>query len=82
MIVRTIIAAMVTLVLFVLPVTEARAEVYASHVRITQEGTSDPFDGNFGDRTGAAIRFYLNDAADSVVINVVPLGGGTPLKTL
>ena len=61
---------------------QSYAKVYASYVRVTQEGSALPFDGNFADRTGATIRYRLNHAADSVVINVVPSGGGASLKRL
>ena len=48
-----------------LGVTEqSYAKVYASYVRVTQEGSALPFDGSFADRTGATIRFRLNHSAD------------------
>ena len=61
---------------------QSYAKVYASYVRVTQEGSALPFDGSFADRSGATIRYLLNHAADSVVINVVPSGGGASLKRL
>ncbi|MBL1214167.1 MAG: T9SS type A sorting domain-containing protein [Ignavibacteriae bacterium] len=46
------------------------ANVFAHNVRITQEDSELPFDGKFTDGTGAAIRFTLSDAADTVVVSI------------
>ena len=48
----------------------AEANVFASAVRVTQEGSDGPFDGSFTDGTGAEIRFVLSDRADSVTVNI------------
>jgi flagellar hook assembly protein FlgD len=58
----------------------ASANVFPSNVRVTQEGSSDPFDGSFTDGTGAAIRFVLSDHADSAV--VVIKDGSTVVRTI
>lgn len=69
-----------SLCLFV-SVNSVRADVFPSYVRVTQEASSDSFDGSFADGTGAAIRFLLNDAADSVVVKIIPAAGGAAVKT-
>jgi hypothetical protein len=46
--------------------TQALANVFASNIRITQQGSSGPFDGKFTDGTGLSLRFVLSDHADSV----------------
>ena len=48
--------------------TQALANVFASKVRVTQQGGTGPFDCRFTDGTGIAIRFVLSDHADSVVV--------------
>ena len=78
--VRTLFFLLLAGLLCLSTIDQARADVYPSFVRITQEGSSDPFDGDFTDLTGAAIRFYLNDAADSVAIEIAPAGGGPAVK--
>jgi DNA/RNA endonuclease YhcR with UshA esterase domain len=55
------------------------ANVFASNIRITQQGTQGPFDGRFSDGTGVAIRFVLSDHADSVV--AVIKDGATVIRT-
>ena len=56
------------------------ANVFASNIRATQEGSNGGFDGNFSDGTGLAIRFVLSDHADSVVILIKE--GATTIRTL
>jgi flagellar hook assembly protein FlgD len=58
------------------------ADVYPSFIRITQDYSTAPFDGSFADGTGAAIRFILNQAADSVMVQIVPAAGGSPVATV
>jgi flagellar hook assembly protein FlgD len=58
------------------------AKVYPSYIRITQDFSTAPFDGSFADGTGAAIRFILNQPADSVIVTIVPVAGGSPVATL
>ena len=53
--------------------TQALANVFASNIRITQQGGTGPFDCRFSDGTGIALRFVLSDRADSVVA-VIKLG--------
>jgi|GEM_PF-1704706 len=80
--IRTKLLLVLVAVLSLSIVERSEAKVYASHVRFTQDGSTAPFDGSFADRSGMAIRFILNHTADSVVINVVPAGGGPAVKTL
>ncbi len=63
----------------------AQANVYASRLRVTQPTSTDPFDGNFFDGSGARIRFNVGgfrsvgvtpETADQVVVSV-KLGGAT-----
>ncbi|MGC9093622.1 MAG: FlgD immunoglobulin-like domain containing protein, partial [Bacteroidota bacterium] len=49
---------------------EARADVYASALRVTQIDSDEPFDGSFADGTGARIHFVLNDHADNVIVMI------------
>ncbi len=79
---RTMLLLTVLAVLSLSFVQRSEAKVYASYVRFTQEGSTAPFDGSFADRSGMAIRFILNHAADSVVVNIVPAAGGPAVKTL
>ncbi len=79
---RTLLFLALVAALSISAVERGYANVYASYVRVTQEGSNVPFDGSFADRSGATIRFFLNHNADSVVINVVPAGGGAAVKTL
>ncbi|MBI5474158.1 MAG: T9SS type A sorting domain-containing protein [Ignavibacteriae bacterium] len=79
---RTLLSVVLIAVLSVLLADRSEAKVYASFVRFTQEGTTAPFDGSFADRSGCSIRFVLNHAADSVIINVVPAAGGAAVKTI
>lgn len=79
---RTLLFFALVAALSLSAVERGYAKVYASYVRVTQEGTNAPFDGSFADRSGATIRFFLNHQADSVVISVVPAGGGAAVKTL
>ena len=53
--------------------TQALANVFASNVRVTQQGAAGPFDGRFSDGTGLSLRFVLSDHADSVLA-VIKLG--------
>jgi len=48
----------------------ARADVYASALRVTQIDSDAPFDGSFADGTGARIHFVLNDHADNVIVMI------------
>ncbi|MEK7249428.1 MAG: FlgD immunoglobulin-like domain containing protein, partial [Bacteroidota bacterium] len=80
--IRTMLLLVLVAVLSLSIVERSEAKVYASYVRVTQEGSTAPFDGSFADRTGAVIRFFLNHAADSVIINVVPAAGGPTVRTL
>jgi flagellar hook assembly protein FlgD len=79
--VLTVLTLVVAAAVLVFWAPDARADVYASYVRITQDYSTDPFDGDFSDGTGAGIRFFLNDAADSVVVQILPSGGGPALAT-
>ncbi len=79
---RTLLSVVLIAVLSLSLAERSEAKVYASYVRFTQEGSTAAFDGSFADRSGCAIRFILNHAADSVVINVVPAAGGAAVKTL
>ena len=72
----------VFLVLVLVGVSAAFADVFPSFIRVTQDYSLAPFDGSFADGTGAAIRFYLNQPADSVTVAVVPAGGGPAIVTL
>jgi hypothetical protein len=56
--------------------TVTLADVFPSFIRITQDYSTAPFDGSFADGTGAAIRFILNQPADSVRLDVIPAAGG------
>jgi flagellar hook assembly protein FlgD len=58
---------------------QAKANVFAHNIRITQEGGQGPFDGRFSDGTGISIRFVLSDHADSVV--AVVKEGVTTIRT-
>ncbi len=58
------------------------AKVFPSYIRITQDYSNAPFDGSFADGSGAAIRFYLNQVADSVMVTIIPAAGGSPIATL
>ena len=58
----------------------ALADVFASNVRVTQPTSSASFDLRFSDGTGAAIRFTLNDHADSVLVRIK--SGVTVLRTI
>ena len=60
--------------------TQALANVFASNVRVTQQGGTGPFDCRFTDGTGVSIRFVLSDHADSVV--VVIKQGATVVRNL
>jgi len=60
--------------------TTAYANVYATNLRVTQPNSEVPFDGNFADRTGARIRFVLNEKADTVIVRIK--SGATVIKTL
>jgi flagellar hook assembly protein FlgD len=60
----------------------AVANVFPSYIRITQDYSKAPFDGSFADGTGAAIRFFLNQVADSVQVGVIPAAGGAPIATI
>lgn len=53
--------------------SQVLANVFASNVRVTQQGTNAPFDGRWTDGTGLSLRFVLSDHADSVVA-VIKLG--------
>lgn len=57
---------------------EARANVYAGQLKVTNPDGS-PFDGNFGDGTGARFWFTLNDNATSVRIAVKEIGSDVPV---
>ncbi|GEM_PF-5244993 len=61
-------------------VQSARADVFASHVRVTQPTSNAAFDGSFADGTGAAIRFVLADRADSIVVQIK--SGQTVVRTI
>lgn len=60
--------------------TQALANVYASNIRVTQQGTQAAFDGKFTDGTGVSIRFVLSDHADSVVVTIK--NGSVVVRTL
>ena len=79
---RTLFAIALAAMLTLCIADRAYADVYASNVRITQDFSLAAFDGNFADGTGAAIRFTLNDNADSVVMAITPAAGGAAIKTL
>ncbi|MDP1676032.1 MAG: T9SS type A sorting domain-containing protein [Bacteroidota bacterium] len=55
------------------------ANVFASNIRVTQQGSLAPFDGRFSDGSGVSIRFVLPDHADSVVTTIKV--GVTVIKT-
>ena len=61
--------------------TDMQANVYASQITITNPDDS-PFDGNFGDGTGAKISFFLNDTASSVTVEIVEAQSGTAVHTI
>ena len=77
---RTVFA--VFLILLLAGISVAVANVYPSFIRVTQDYSRDPFDGSFADGSGAAIRFYLNQPADSVTVGILPAGGGPAIATL
>jgi flagellar hook assembly protein FlgD len=60
--------------------TQALANVFASNVRVTQQGTAGTFDGRWTDGTGVSLRFTLSDHADSVV--AVIKQGATVVRTI
>ncbi len=57
---------------------EAQANVYAGQLKVTNPDGS-PFDGNFGDGTGARFWFTLNDNATAVRIAVKEIGSDVPV---
>ncbi|NUO81365.1 T9SS type A sorting domain-containing protein, partial [candidate division KSB1 bacterium] len=57
---------------------EARANVYAGQLKVTNPDGS-PFDGNFGDGTGARFWFTLNDNATAVRLAVKEIGSDVPV---
>ncbi len=75
-----LIALLATLV--VVATQSTVADVFPSFIRITQDYSTAAFDGSFADGTGAAIRFVLNQAADSVMVQIVPAAGGSPVATV
>jgi flagellar hook assembly protein FlgD/DNA/RNA endonuclease YhcR with UshA esterase domain len=60
----------IVMVAMLLVSSNAQADVFAMNIRVTNEGSTLPFDGRFTDGTGAAVRFTLSDRADSVVVNI------------
>jgi flagellar hook assembly protein FlgD len=66
--------------MLLLVTSQALANVYASNIRVTQQGTLGPFDGRFSDGTGVSIRFVLSDHADSVIVTIK--NGSTVVRTL
>lgn len=66
--------------MLLLVTSQALANVYASNVRITQQGTQAAFDGKFNDGTGVSIRFVLSDRADSVIATIK--NGSVVVRTL
>ena len=78
---RTCFLLAIVAVLFCSP-DRGYADVYASNVRITQDFSTAAFDGTFADGTGAAIRFTLNDNADSVWVAITPAAGGAAIKNI
>ncbi len=75
-------ASAILLILLLAGASTAIAGVFPSFIRITQDYSLAPFDGSFADGTGAAIRFYLNQPADSVTVAIVPAAGGPAIATL
>ncbi len=75
-------ASAVFLILLLAGASTAIAGVFPSFIRITQDYSLAPFDGSFADGTGAAIRFYLNQPADSVTVAIVPAAGGPAIATI
>jgi hypothetical protein len=75
---------LVTLLAAILVVTvqPGAANVYPSNIRITQDYVNAPFDGSFADGSGAAIHFHLNQEADSAVVAIIPVAGGSPIATV
>jgi hypothetical protein len=63
-----------------LATSQALANVYASNIRVTQQGTQGVFDGKFSDGTGVSIRFVLSDHADSVIVTIK--NGSVVVRTL
>ncbi len=75
-------ASAVLLILLLAGASTAIAGVFPSFIRVTQDYSPAPFDGSFADGTGAAIRFFLNQPADSVTVDIVPAAGGPAIVTL
>jgi flagellar hook assembly protein FlgD len=80
--IRPILLFVLVTVLFIAAGQTAVAKVFPSYIRITQDYSNAPFDGSFADGSGAAIRFYLNQVADSVIVTIIPAAGGSPIATI
>ncbi|MBI3111094.1 MAG: T9SS type A sorting domain-containing protein [Ignavibacteriales bacterium] len=75
-----ICTALALIIVLCAVVQPAKADVYPSHVRVTQATSTAAFDGSFTDGTAAAIRFILSDHADSVIVRI--RSGQTVVRTI
>jgi hypothetical protein len=67
------------LMTFLCTSSQLMANVFASNIRVTQQGEQGAFDNRFFDGTGVSIRFVLSDHADSVVALIKQ--GATVIRT-
>jgi hypothetical protein len=79
---RPLLLPVLVVALLVAAGQTTEAKVFPSYIRLTQDYSNAPFDGSFADGSGVAIRFYLNQVADSVIVTIIPAAGGSPIATL
>lgn len=59
-----------------------KANVFPFYIHVTQPDSETPFDGDFADGTGAAIRFMIQDTVITSDVTVLVKDGATTVKTL
>ncbi len=69
-------------IVLVLGYSNALADVYPFNIRVTQSFNEEPFDGDFSDGTGAAIRFRIPDSVATTNVTVQIMQGMNLIKTI
>ena len=59
-----------------------KANVFPFYIHITQQDSEAPFDGDFADGSGAAIRFMIQDTVLTTDVTVLVKSGATTVRTL